>query len=680
MVAFSKRKLAFILGIFFALGLMGLAIGSDDIEPPQEDIRSLIQEGSYDLALRRLSEKQMPAEPFWHRLQKAYCLQELHRWDEAALLYEELVQTPSSLQEYLRLFLGTCYARSGHGQKAEQQLIWLLETEDHFLADEARELLAHVYLKSSRLDEAIGIFQLLLQSPASKGRRPEFLLFMGRAHHQIGPGPQAALLYHRIISQYPASQAAIEALEELKAIRGKPLAEEELFDAAVVLSHHRRYQEAAGEWSRFVESYPDHRRAPEALYLCAQVSYRDKQYVRSVARCQQLLQTYPHSRYVTSAHYLQARCAEADGEETLAQERYHRFVRDFPWSQLADDALWQAARLHERRGDFAAAQREFLALSQQYASRQRAPEALRRAGLWAFFLEDYATAIDLFDRLKNHYPQSRWAMGALYWQARAHLGDGAGEMAGRLLSQVIQGDSAGYYGLRAGGHLRETVPASARRDSSSPMMPSLEGLAEQVPLEEPVAQNFQRGKALLRLGLLARAREELSRVHRVAHRHPQVLMDLLRLYWELQLHGDALRLAEQVRRYSDQPSWKEDLEPFLYPEGYTETVDREARKYGLDPHLLLAVIRVESRFDPLAVSPAGALGLMQIMPSTGAEIEEQLGLSSNPAAWGATTCGGSWRLSGDNLSWRWRPTTPGRAMSGVGCDGCRPLSRSSLWN
>jgi soluble lytic murein transglycosylase len=164
------------------------------------------------------------------------------------------------------------------------------------------------------------------------------------------------------------------------------------------------------------------------------------------------------------------------------------------------------------------------------------------------------------------------------------------------------------------------------------MMPSLEGLAEQVPLEEPVAQNFQRGKALLRLGLLARAREELSRVHRVAHRHPQVLMDLLRLYWELQLHGDALRLAEQVRRYSDQPSWKEDLEPFLYPEGYTETVDREARKYGLDPHLLLAVIRVESRFDPLAVSPAGALGLMQIMPSTGAEIEEQLGLSSNPAA------------------------------------------------
>ena len=44
---------------------------------------------------------------------------------------------------------------------------------------------------------------------------------------------------------------------------------------------------------------------------------------------------------------------------------------------------------------------------------------------------------------------------------------------------------------------------------------------------------------------------------------------------------------------------------------------RVARKYGLDPDLLFAVMRVESVYQRRIISHAGAIGLMQIMPRTG---------------------------------------------------------------
>lgn len=45
-----------------------------------------------------------------------------------------------------------------------------------------------------------------------------------------------------------------------------------------------------------------------------------------------------------------------------------------------------------------------------------------------------------------------------------------------------------------------------------------------------------------------------------------------------------------------------------------------ARRHGLDPALVLAVVAVESGFQPGAVSPKGAQGLMQLMPATAREL------------------------------------------------------------
>jgi len=50
--------------------------------------------------------------------------------------------------------------------------------------------------------------------------------------------------------------------------------------------------------------------------------------------------------------------------------------------------------------------------------------------------------------------------------------------------------------------------------------------------------------------------------------------------------------------------------------GLRKTVDEAAARHGVDPELVRAIIQVESAWDPRAVSPAGAMGLMQLMPAT----------------------------------------------------------------
>jgi len=51
-------------------------------------------------------------------------------------------------------------------------------------------------------------------------------------------------------------------------------------------------------------------------------------------------------------------------------------------------------------------------------------------------------------------------------------------------------------------------------------------------------------------------------------------------------------------------------------EALRDLAGRIARKYQVDEALVRAVIEVESRYDAFAVSPRGAMGLMQLMPDT----------------------------------------------------------------
>lgn len=59
------------------------------------------------------------------------------------------------------------------------------------------------------------------------------------------------------------------------------------------------------------------------------------------------------------------------------------------------------------------------------------------------------------------------------------------------------------------------------------------------------------------------------------------------------------------------------------------TIMEESEKHGVDPYLVLAVIKVESNFRPNAVSSRGAVGLMQIMPTTARYVADMYQYSYN---------------------------------------------------
>lgn len=148
------------------------------------------------------------------------------------------------------------------------------------------------------------------------------------------------------------------------------------------------------------------------------------------------------------------------------------------------------------------------------------------------------------------------------------------------------------------------------------------------------AARLRRGRLLAEAGLERWAEGEMRFGAQQGANRWVLAMELATTAASRGAHGQALRYIKGTAPgylYLPREAAPERFWRLAFPFPYRAEITRLAKQRGLDPYFVAALIRQESEFDPAAVSRAGAIGLMQVMPPTGRQLARQLrlGVSTN---------------------------------------------------
>jgi soluble lytic murein transglycosylase len=278
----------------------------------------------------------------------------------------------------------------------------------------------------------------------------------------------------------------------------------------------------------------------------------------------------------------------------------------FPGQPASADALYLAADLSDDAGQHASATGLYQRVASEYRSSPRAGLALMRLAGAAANRGDWAGAARSFSAYRTGYPDGPLWLQATYWEGRALSASGNPEAARERWRSVRAREPLSYYALRSAQRLGERYWPIAL----APATPADEaGVARVVGWMETL-------DLLRQAGLWREAEDETARRVREAGDDRALLYPLAEALEARGLAPQGIRIGLALRAAGAPLDLR--LVRILYPFPFREMVTAEARARGLDPYLTAAVIRQESSFKPRALSRAGAMGLMQVMPSTAA--------------------------------------------------------------
>ncbi|MGQ0736110.1 MAG: transglycosylase SLT domain-containing protein [Acidobacteriota bacterium] len=479
-------------------------------------------------------------------------------------------------------------------------------------------LMLQAELSEARSDiaRAAGLYERILSlNPASPAR---VLLKLGSITLAAGSTATAASALRRVLDDYPLALEASEAerllegrgllvLDTPEAVRAELSRAERLYQA-------RRWDPARTAFARVRDRLDGEDRDRVALRLI-QLQAAQGQH-RAARDAFKALAAHPS--LAPEAQYGIVAATHALGEKDAFIQGTREFVARHPAHPLAEQGLNELARRFILDDEDAQAADVFTEMVSRFPSGALAERAAWRAGWWAFRTKDYRKSIRLYDDGAARFPRSDYRPSWLYWSGRAHdeVGDRATATARYRLAATDYGNS--YYGRMAWQRLVErreaTVPPALRRVAVSPVSPP--------PNVEAITR-------LIALDLYAPALGELRYAQRVhgdsAHLQATVALVENRL-GRLRPAINAMKRAYPQYIAAGGETLPVEILRIIFPVDHWPLLKGQAQARGLDPYLVAALVAQESTFDAGIRSSANAIGLMQILPSTGRRYARRLGI------------------------------------------------------
>lgn len=503
----------------------------------------------------------------------------------------------------------------------------------------AREKLILAHSALEEYEEALAQYDAILE----QARIPEY---RARIMHQsaqmmllAGQTEDAWDRHLKVVDSYPTNPWAYESLVVLVDAG----VEVDDLTRGIVDYYGGAYGPAVAALYRYIESDPAHSGA--AHYYAGLAHLAAGSPALAENQFQTLVETHPESTRWGDAWIGWGQALAAQGDTEGAVEIYRSFVEAAQDHGRAHEALWRTGQLLEAAGEPERAAAAYEDCQAAYPSSDYAAPALFRGGLQRYQLGEVDRAILDWRTLATAYEDTTDGAAGSLWLGKAHLAAGNPVSATTAFSRTLQAHPTNYYGLRASDLTDDPLAAPfpsvdyVSAPSAAEQAETEAWLADWLELESPQGlgdlspalradPRLERGLELWDLGRRDAAKAELEALRRATVDDPLTQYRLALLFRDIGLYRSSILAATNLINLSpadtalDAPVF---LARLAYPTYYEDLVLSNAVSENLSPLLLFSLIRQESLFEGFATSYAYAQGLMQVIPSTGASIANQLG-------------------------------------------------------
>ncbi len=484
-----------------------------------------------------------------------------------------------------------------------------------FYLSEAKWALAQLHLEQKAYETAKSYVVDLVQTP-QYAREAAFVL--ARCNEALGNVSAAFDAYRELIKKKHGYSVSEDSLGRLKLlVRGHKslkLTPVDRINCGLVFYSNKQWQSAVREFE-LVPKTSDLNLRAQALYLIGR-SYQGRKWPNTaIKKFNAVIALGGENEYIARAAYQIAQCYRQKGHLKTAVSRFESFVKTYSGDELVDDALYNIAQIREKQEKSELALEAYSRLIEVAPKSPYADLAAWRTGWKRFDERRYEESYNAFKGLKEHFPGNRYAMGAHFWMAKIRERQNKPALARKLYKEVAEA-RYWYYSARAKAILGVTGSELEPKAVQDAELPMREGCPPQVAM-------------LMELRLYEDAIAQLNQhINTASLSERKCFYDLIACYEGLAMYDKARKVTEQsLESPAFANATRVDLEKLhhkLYPRYYADAVEKYAKMYKVDTFLIAAMILEESRYNAEAVSWAGAIGLMQIMPATGRELAQKL--------------------------------------------------------